>query len=746
MKLGKKAKRFWASLKHQGGEERRVFFTSFGITGLTILLRFMGLLQASEWTALDQFYTLRPTPPQDERIVIVGIDEADLQTIGTWPIPDAVMADLLTAIASYQPKVIGLDIYRDLPIEPGHAELQEVMGSLPNLIGIEWLADTYWSGVPAPQSLVKDRRVGFNNVVTDPDGTVRRNTLYMHIDGKARTSFALKIAFLYLQHYGITPMPAQSNPQYLQLGEGVFRPFRSNDGGYVRVDDKGYQILADFRGPAETYTRVSMMDVIEGKVEADLLRDRIVLIGSVATRLRDFFRTPYSNGLIVSKKAVSGVELQANFISQILDVALYDRPILQTLPNPLEWLWILVWAYLGASFSWSISSPQRLGLHLFTALLGLTGACYAAFLVGWWLPFVPPAIALSGSAIFIISYLAHQKEELNRSKEFLHKVIDSIPDPVFVKDKNHRWVVLNQAYCNLIGYPLEALLEKSDRDVFSRREAEAFRQHDEETFFTHESQESEESLTDARGVTHLIATKRSLHQDAAGNLFLVGVMRDITQRKRREEELKLSNEELKVSQNQMRYLAYHDNLTRLANRKLFEENLTQAIAEAEANHHWIAILFLDLDGFKDINDTLGHDGGDMLLKAVALRLTGCLRSSDTVARFGGDEFTVILPKIPTIADAARVADKILSTLMQSFSINGQTLSVTTSIGISLYPVDAEKIENLIKCADTAMYRAKDLGKNRYEFWHNLPNASDCDRARLPHPNDSECHSQNQSEL
>lgn len=177
-------------------------------------------------------------------------------------------------------------------------------------------------------------------------------------------------------------------------------------------------------------------------------------------------------------------------------------------------------------------------------------------------------------------------------------------------------------------------------------------------------------------MTHHLATKRSLHKDAAGNVFLVGVIRDITERKRTEAELKRmtaelmrSNAELEQSASQLRHLANHDVLTGLPNRKLFCERLGQSIDWARDNNQAVGLLFLDLDGFKLINDTQGHDVGDLLLKATAKRLTGCLRSSDTVSRLGGDGFTIILPAIPTCEDAARVAEKILATLASPFLLN-----------------------------------------------------------------------------
>ena len=264
---------------------------------------------------------------------------------------------------------------------------------------------------------------------------------------------------------------------------------------------------------------------------------------------------------------------------------------------------------------------------------------------------------------------------------------------------------------------------------------------DELVFHSSTAVENEEEFTDARGTTHLIATKRSLYKDATGNLFLVGVIRDITERKRSEEQLKRttaklvrSNTELRLSENRLRYLALHDNLTGLPNRHLFYEHLNQSLAWAQSNNQpsisfrieqpsfshnkinvLVALLFIDLDGFKQVNDTLGHDIGDRLLVAVAERLTSCLRSSDIVSRLGGDEFTVILPAISKVQVAAKVAEKILAKLSEPFLLEGHTAFVTGSIGISLYPFNAQESETLIKQADAAMYRAKELGKNRYEF-------------------------------
>jgi diguanylate cyclase (GGDEF)-like protein/PAS domain S-box-containing protein len=469
-----------------------------------------------------------------------------------------------------------------------------------------------------------------------------------------------------------------------------------------------------------------MVDVLNNRVPARLLRDRIVLIGSTAPSLEDVFYTPYSSELIGEAQPIYGVELQANFISQILKATLNQRPLINVWPKPLEWSWIFVWSGLGAGLIWRWRSLRRGAIGLLLAGASLGGSCYLAFLAGWWLPLVPPLLGLLGSATIITSHVAHQEEELKRSKEFLQTVINTIPDPVFVKDKQHRWIILNQAYCILVGYPLETLMEKSEYDIFPPDEAGTIWSQDELVFLTGEVQETEEEFTDAFGITHLIATKKSLHKDAAGNIFLVGVIRDITERKRAEEklrqeavELSRSNIELKLSEDRLRYLAYHDVLTGLANRKQFHERLSQFLDWARSSDQMMALMFLDLDGFKQVNDTLGHDTGDQLLKIAANRLTTCLRSGDLASRLGGDEFTVILSGMPQVDYAARVAEKILEALSEVFVIDGHNVFVTVSIGISLYPLDGEVDEVLIKKADAAMYRAKQLGRNQHQFSHSL---------------------------
>jgi len=196
----------------------------------------------------------------------------------------------------------------------------------------------------------------------------------------------------------------------------------------------------------------------------------------------------------------------------------------------------------------------------------------------------------------------------------------------------------------------------------------------------------------------------------------IGIFSDITQRKEADEHI--------------RRLAHYDALTGLPNRALLEDRLAHALALAQRNNTGIAVLFLDIDLFKIVNDSLGHGVGDQLLQGIATRLTQCLRTGDTVSRRGGDEFIVVLPNLNAVEETTQIVEKILKYLCHPYNIDGVELNVTGSIGISMYPQDGNDVDTLIKHADIAMYHAKDSGRNNYKFYIRSLNADTAQRHAL----------------
>lgn len=385
------------------------------VTALVVAMRFAGWLQPLEWAALDRFFQWRPPEPRDDRVAIVGINESDINAIGDWPIPDGVLAEVLTEIKQQQPRAIGLDIYRNLPVEPGYERLVQVFESTPNLIGIEKVVgDENGEGVAGPRVLKELGQVGSNDVPVDGDGKIRRGLLFVKApDGRVLESLGLRLALIYLDASRIEPKAADVNPDYMQIGDAVFRQFQPNDGGYVEADAGGYQIIFNFRGGAGSFEMVSVMDVLEKRIPPDWARDRIVLIGPTAVSLNDFFDTPYSSRFFGASKQTTGVEIQANLISQILSAGIEGRALIRVWDDVTEVLWICLWSVVGGVLSGSLVRFRLLaGVVLAVGVLG--GSSFCLFLHGWWIPVVPPLLAFAGSMVVMVAYVAsverHERE------------------------------------------------------------------------------------------------------------------------------------------------------------------------------------------------------------------------------------------------------------------------------------------------------------------------------------------------
>jgi adenylate cyclase len=380
---------------------------------MTILgVRALGWLQPIEWTALDIYFQLRPSETVDKRIVIVGFEEKDIEILGSAdPLSDELLAQLLTKIKQQKPRAIGLDFFRDVPVGAGYAKLAQVFRTTPNLIGIEKVVGDKYDPTIAPPPILKQlNQVAVVDTVVDGDGVVRRALLFPN----RRQTLGVALALSYLAKEKITPETVDKC--CMKIKNAIYRPLQENAGSYVRTDSDGYQILLNYRNPHQSFTRVSITDVLAGKTSNNLMRDRIVLIGRTASSLNDDkFSTPYSWNLNTTPIAIPGVELQAQIASQIVSSALDNRPLTKTLNEELELLWIVSWSVLITVIArkwWHTSEPKNFATKFFLNLISSSLAAavaviaisYFAFLWGWWIPVVPSFLALTISPLLIANY------------------------------------------------------------------------------------------------------------------------------------------------------------------------------------------------------------------------------------------------------------------------------------------------------------------------------------------------------
>ncbi len=388
--------------------------STLAASALVLGLRAVGALQGLELGVYDQMMRLRPTPAPDDRILVVGIGESDIQSRQEWPIEDATMVELLSVLTEAEPQAIGLDLFRDLPIGEGQSELLEQIQSHNNIFPVCKISSPDNPGVPPPPD-TPELQVSFSDLVVDPGGILRRSlliaappadseTVGTHIcnDPEAQLfSLGLQLAMSYLAAEGIDlELTAQ---QELRFGDVVLQRLQPSLGGYRNVDAQGYQIMLNYRAAKTVAPQVSLTEVLSGNVEPSQIRDRIVLIGATTPEAKDEFYTPFSGGLDDSQK-MSGVVVHAQSVSQLLSAVLDGRPLLWSWPTWSEALWIVLWGLGGALFAWHIRRPLTYGLVAIALLGGLYGICYVFLLQGGWIPLVPAALALgfaSGGVVLI---------------------------------------------------------------------------------------------------------------------------------------------------------------------------------------------------------------------------------------------------------------------------------------------------------------------------------------------------------
>ncbi|MFM7405335.1 MAG: CHASE2 domain-containing protein [Cuspidothrix sp.] len=451
-----------------------VLLVAPSVGGFILIIRFLGLLQMIDWAALDQFFKLRPPEPPDPRVVVVTIDEATIRSVGQWPMPDAFLAKILDKIRQQKPVAIGLDLYRDLPVEPGRQALLDIMKSTPNLIGVKKVVgDGYGPEVNPHPILSKLDQIAASDLLLDADGKVRRGIISLQPkSGEEVLSLGTKLSLMYLQNQGIELQELNAEKRHYQLGKATFIPFEHDDGGYIRTDDRGYQILLNFRGTQNHYQKYSILQILNGNLPDNWGRDRIILIGATASSLHDDFFTPYSSSFNAFPERMPGVVIHANLVSQILSSALDGRPMMRGSPEILEWLWISLWSYIGAILGWTLRSQKFIYknisyretiLSLIVAGSTLILTSYLAFLQGWWIPVVPPLLGLGGSAIAIAIYTTslERQDRYTLMALFKQQVTPQVADEIWKSRHN----LLQKG--SIVGREMTASVLFSDLEGFS---------------------------------------------------------------------------------------------------------------------------------------------------------------------------------------------------------------------------------------------------------------------------------------
>jgi adenylate cyclase len=423
--------------------------------GMLAIVERAGLLEPLELRAYDQMMRLRPARSPDDRILIVGVTESDLQQLKVATPSDRTIAQAIAQLQKSQPSVIGLDFYRDLPQGSGRPELLKQFQAN-NLLGIYRATDQSDDKIPPPPGLPPER-LGFNDTSVDADGVVRRALFF----AGEETSFALQATFMHLEKQGVTPQETPDQPGIMTLGKAVFTPIEATIGAYRKADTRGHQMLLNYRR-AKVAPVVSLSQVLAGKVPSQLIQNRVVLIGNIAVSSKDYFYTPYSAAQ-TEQHQMSGVEVHGQIVSQILDASTGLRPLIGYWPDRLELLWITAWGIASGLLSWR---AKQVPPWVFAQL----GLAFLPLLLSWqlinqsiWVPTVAPVIniLLTGAAV-----MGYRAQTLQRQNQMALTLLGQNTSPTVAKtlwENRHDLIESGQ----LVGQQATATMLFADLKGFS---------------------------------------------------------------------------------------------------------------------------------------------------------------------------------------------------------------------------------------------------------------------------------------
>ncbi|OKH32649.1 Chase2 sensor protein [[Phormidium ambiguum] IAM M-71] len=387
-----------------------VILTTTVVTAGIMGMRSLGIFQLWELQFFDILMRSRPQEKPDPRILIVTVTEADVRSQPpeervAASLSDRSLAQLIAKLEQFQPRVIGLDIYREVSVKADYPNLANWMRKSDRFIAICKVGEGEKDSGVAPPPEVPTKRLGFSDVVPDPDGIriLRRHLLAMASASPCHTdkSLSFLLATHYLASYGIK---AKLTPKKnWQFGSIIFKNLESDSGGYHGIDNLGHQILLNWRSVTPVASTVTLNDVLNNKLTSNLVKDRIVLIGTTAESFHDYWDTPYSASQW-PHKPMPGVVVQAHKVSQIISAVLDRRPLLWVWSKGGEFFWVWCWSLIGGTLAWCNRSVLGVGVALTLTLCLLYGLCLGLLMLGGWVPLVPSALAMLCATTFLLAY------------------------------------------------------------------------------------------------------------------------------------------------------------------------------------------------------------------------------------------------------------------------------------------------------------------------------------------------------
>jgi adenylate cyclase len=383
---------------------------ALGVWGGTLGLRNAGLLESLELGMYDLCLRTRPgAAAADPRIALVTVSEADIKRLRQWPMSDATLATVLERVIGAGARVVGLDIYRDLPVPPGGDHLRDVFTRHQQIIVVTKIAEGASTGIPAPAAVTQRFRIGFNDVPVDRGGVVRRGLLFLDDGTTSYFSFPLQLALSYLRPEGLRVRDDPDTQGGVLVGRTPVPPLERGHGSYVVADMNGYQFMLDFQGVEQSFASVALGDVLDNDpAKMQVLRDRLVIIGVVSEAIKDIFLTPHSRGHEFDQY-VSGMALHALTTSQIVRLARGESRPLRTLPEWQEMAWFALTSAAGAVLGLRVRTLWVFASAAVVGLGAIGGGAWGALALGWWIPLLPPAITWAATLACVAAFLSYRE-------------------------------------------------------------------------------------------------------------------------------------------------------------------------------------------------------------------------------------------------------------------------------------------------------------------------------------------------